>query len=407
MLEFSWTQDGYQSGDISVTARHLFEKNDYIDMGYAKSPDDLVLFTRDDGVLSSMTLKRGQEVFGWSRQVTDGQIESVVTTGAQGASITPHIGHVVVKREIDGSTVRYIERLETWETDVYDSFYVDSGLSFVGARTEVEALVTVGSPNVLVSPVAWSTDFVGGAYLKIYGAEVRNTAGDVVEYLDDYLVWAVRNATTTYVDLYDPNDHAIEIDFKVRHPTETLALAPIPIEEVDEETGFGEMQVWYAHLASDTFTGLDHLEGEEVAVLADAEVAPRVTVSGGQVTIAYPAGRVHIGMPYTAKMETLDLVPQGDPAGESSSRRGINDIAVYVKDTQSLQVGTNIGDLTDAQARDAEPEDAPSSSKTQFIEITPEGTWDDEVRVRVEQSDPIALRVLSVVPSYELGEGQS
>jgi hypothetical protein len=59
--------------------------------------------------------------------------------------------------------------------------------------------------------------------------------------------------------------------------------------------------------AQNVFAGLDHLEGQEVSVLADGAVLPRETVSGGQVELDNSYSTVHIGLPYNSDFKTLPL----------------------------------------------------------------------------------------------------
>jgi hypothetical protein len=63
----------------------------------------------------------------------------------------------------------------------------------------------------------------------------------------------------------------------------------------------------YARLAADTFSGLDHLEGETVSILADGKVQEQQIVVGGEVTIPSSSGLVHVGLPYYSELETLDI----------------------------------------------------------------------------------------------------
>lgn len=56
-----------------------------------------------------------------------------------------------------------------------------------------------------------------------------------------------------------------------------------------------------------TLTGLAHLNDETCAVLADGNVLDQVTVSSGTVTLPSAYGLVHIGLPYNADLETLDV----------------------------------------------------------------------------------------------------
>jgi len=67
----------------------------------------------------------------------------------------------------------------------------------------------------------------------------------------------------------------------------------------------------YSGAPADQFSGLDHLNGEKVAVYADGSVlfdgvsADSPVVVGGVVTLADLYANVHIGLPYTAEIELL------------------------------------------------------------------------------------------------------
>ena len=53
------------------------------------------------------------------------------------------------------------------------------------------------------------------------------------------------------------------------------------------------------------WTGLEHLEGQEIALVADGLVLERTTVSGGQVTLDTPASELMVGLPYTHVIEPM------------------------------------------------------------------------------------------------------
>lgn len=57
---------------------------------------------------------------------------------------------------------------------------------------------------------------------------------------------------------------------------------------------------------STVWTGLDHLEGEEVDVVGDAAYEGRYTVASGQITTATAVTVATIGLPYTNTIEMLD-----------------------------------------------------------------------------------------------------
>ncbi len=92
-----------------------------------------------------------------------------------------------------------------------------------------------------------------------------------------------------------------------------------------------------------TISGLDHLEGREVAVLADNGVQRRKTVTDGGITLDYPAANVHVGLPYEYDLKTLnfDIVTMGTLRNTSSS---VHECIVEVEDTRELLYSASGGE---------------------------------------------------------------
>ena len=78
-----------------------------------------------------------------------------------------------------------------------------------------------------------------------------------------------------------------------------------------------------------TFSGLDHLEGKTVSILADGAVMAQTVVTGGSVTIAEPASKVHIGLPITADLVTLPLYFDVQAYGQGRPKN-INEVFMRV-----------------------------------------------------------------------------
>ncbi|MFN8981955.1 MAG: hypothetical protein ACK5X9_05400 [Alphaproteobacteria bacterium] len=69
-----------------------------------------------------------------------------------------------------------------------------------------------------------------------------------------------------------------------------------------------------------TWSGLAHLNGRQVTVMADGAVRPNVVVAGGAVTLTAPATQVAIGLPFTHEIEPLPadiITPNGSATGPS------------------------------------------------------------------------------------------
>jgi len=90
------------------------------------------------------------------------------------------------------------------------------------------------------------------------------------------------------------------------------------------------------------FAGLDHLEGQVVAVVADDLVLEPQTVAGGQVTLPTPARQVAIGLPYVHTIEPLPVRSISDRIGLDPAYRPIR-IAFRLFETRALRVDTGDG----------------------------------------------------------------
>ena len=57
-----------------------------------------------------------------------------------------------------------------------------------------------------------------------------------------------------------------------------------------------------------TLTGLYHIEGETVSILADGLVLPSQVVNNGEIVLDEAYAVVHVGLPYNADVETVPII---------------------------------------------------------------------------------------------------
>jgi hypothetical protein len=67
-------------------------------------------------------------------------------------------------------------------------------------------------------------------------------------------------------------------------------------------------------------TGLDHLEGETVGILADGSVLPQQVVANGKITLQQPASKIIIGLPYVSDGQTLNI-DTGEPTTQGKRKK--------------------------------------------------------------------------------------
>jgi len=73
------TNTRFVARDITVTSEHLLRRHKILELAYQQEPISTVYGVRSDGQLLAMTYDLGEQVAGWYRIVTQGQIESCAT----------------------------------------------------------------------------------------------------------------------------------------------------------------------------------------------------------------------------------------------------------------------------------------------------------------------------------------
>ena len=115
------------------------------------------------------------------------------------------------------------------------------------------------------------------------------------------------------------------------------------IEQLDDQLMVDSAVRLSAPEPSLTWDGLDHLEGQTVAVIADDRVVEQAVVAGGQITLAQPARQVTIGLPFSHVIEPLPAVlAPGRSVGQAATYRPVR-ITLRLFETQSLRIDTGDG----------------------------------------------------------------
>ncbi len=137
--EVGGQQEKYIGNELSSMSYHLFKGFTIDEMDYADEPDGILWCIRSDGRLLGLTYQREHNVWAWHQHTTplSGEFESVAVISEGGRDVP----YFIVKRTVNSSTVRYIERFEpayNVNTDtVNDVWYVDSGLQYNGVPATV------------------------------------------------------------------------------------------------------------------------------------------------------------------------------------------------------------------------------------------------------------------------------
>jgi hypothetical protein len=173
---------------------------------------------------------------------------------------------------------------------------------------------------------------------------------------------------------------------------------------------FVDSGLTYSGAAATIISGLGHLEGQDVAVLADGNVVRGMTVSGGAITIPSAASKVHVGLPMVATMQTLDL-DFGNVQGLGTVQgrlKSVAELTMRVENTRGVFIGSEDGDRTSARLveykqRSTEAWNEAIQLYTGDISVTPHWDWTDGGNMWIKQFDPLPMTILAVMPDVAIG----
>jgi len=154
-------------------------------------------------------------------------------------------------------------------------------------------------------------------------------------------------------------------------------------------------------------TGLIHLAGREVVVLADGEdlgnmMVEEVTnaqgnVLDGKITLEREASVVHVGLPFKTILETLDIEqPTAEGQTSQGKQQRVHKAVVRLLNSLGLYIGSGPSKLEHWPAPKAQL-DTPPALQSGLKEVLFRGGWTVGARVWLETDRPYPLKVLSII----------
>jgi hypothetical protein len=256
-----------------------------------------------------------------------------------------------------------------------NAFFVDSGLTYNGENTssttvEIQNGTTWG-PGETLTLFASSSIFNYPGTSDV-GDAIVFTSGDGTQYrLTITSVIAVNEATAI-------TDKVIPASLR-NSPT----------------------TVW--SFARNAISGLSHLEGQIVNILADGAVHPQRTITSGAISLDRAYTLIHIGLPIEADLQTLPVAMQVDGALGQGRYKNVNKAWLRVFRSSGIFVGPDPSNLVEAKQRTDEPYGTPPRLKSEEIMVLTTPRWADSGQVYVRQSDPLPLTIVAMTLEIAVG----
>ncbi|MEO4014819.1 hypothetical protein [Pseudomonas rossensis] len=375
---YSLDADGFASDDLTIFSAHLFRGFELTDVAYQKIPDSIVWYVRHDGKLLGLTYLPEQQLVGWHWHDTDGFVESIacIPEGQEDAL------YMVVRRTVGGVQKRYVERMASREVlSIKNAFFVDCGLTYDGDNHDgaknmmLSGGTTWQYPEVVTLTAQGHTPFTVGSVGVNYSLSRR-----VVDENEDSFLESVRVEVVGYTS---PTVVTVKL----------LIVCPESLRNFNGSAWARQAQ---------TISGLAHLEGKTVSILADGSVHPQRVVTNGTVVLQEYAGVAHVGLPYNSDMETLDLELKNANETVLDKKIAVTSLTVVVEESRGIFAGKDKRSLYE-QKTSRDTYEQPLDPLTGQTEIIISNDWQGKGRVFIRQSDPLPLTVLAVIPEVTIG----
>jgi hypothetical protein len=474
-LRYNFYFNIYAGVDVTVLSSHLFQNYNLTQWTWSKEPWKTAWACRSDGKMLAFAYIADQQVQGWTRHDTNGFAVSVASV----PELPTNAVYFVIKRYVLGKKqwAYMVERLDPrlWR-NVEDAWCVDSGLAY--QRYQPVATITasqsnlpgkLGVPQILnqgtnyTAPGAYITDPTGSGAsitLMLTGAGAI-LAGAISGTPQNYTApqITVTDATGTGASIFIPLDQTITFttDVGVFVPghvgdvirmgggiatitqyvssTKVIAALTSPILETVPNDPLNSPAPqgpgnWSIGTPLTSFSGLEHLEGMTVAILADGSVSPNQVVTNGTITLPTPATQVTVGLPYVCQLQSMHAEIPG--AMVQGKRKRVSGVTVRVANTRGLKVGQD-QPIAAVQPNQAElpwnqapnfmteiPDGSNSLRANAAIPlfsgdhyVTTAGDWNttdgqaSPGMVAVMQEYPLPAEILAFVPTLDVGDTDS
>lgn len=385
-LQYDVRTFAYGGKDLTKIATDLFRGRTIVAMAWQRLPHSIVWCVLDNGTMAGLTYVRDDDMWAWHLHTfTNGAVENVCVV-PEGASSTLYL---LIRRTVSGATKRYIERLAARDlidtTFFTDAVFADCSLTYDGRNTGSRTMT-------LTTSAGWTTTDL----LTITASSSYFSPSDVG---NNIVIQQIDSTTGQVADF---------VTVKILAYTSGFQVNGQPLGTVSAWAQNAPTTSWGKAVKS--FSGIDHLEGQSLAVLADGNVVasplkpnlPVVTVTGGAFTLTEPAMVVTAGLPIQMDVETL---PVENAQGETilNKRIAVREATpvfyrsrdgLYGQDAQHLNAWKQ-----PKSSAPGYPDDAVTGPYRVPINGAPQRTG----QVHIRHVDPVPWSISAIIVTGEIG----
>lgn len=298
------------------------------------------------------------------------------------------IGSRIIYVQHQGNIIR--DLAYSYDVDKYTGDDLNLLASHLFEGHKIISMTYQQIPNSIVWCVRDDGLLLGLTYIKeqdIYAWHQHTTAGgkfvsvcNIGGATEDKLYAVIERGGQYYVEIMESRDKSTNV----------------------EDQFFVDSGITYEGEPTDEISGLEHLEGYTVAILADGNVLPQQTVENGKVLLGNKYKKVHVGLPIDAEIKTLPLDFTAQDGTYLSRKKRIATVTLLLKDSRGGLFGMKENELNEFKWRSNEAYGEPISLQTGKFKVTiKSATYDETQQIIIKQPDPLPMTVLSLIPEIE------
>ena len=229
--------------------------------------------------------------------------------------------------------------------------------------------------------IAWHEHLIGGVFGSDAFGHVETVAtvpGDLNE--DDTYVVVKRTiggATKRYIEYFSSFEFGDDV----------------------EDAFFVDSGLTYSGSAATSISGLNHLEGQSVSILANGATHPNKTVSSGAISLDFSVTKAHIGLGFNSTLQTMRIEAGGTEGTAQGKTKRIHEVVLRLFRTVGVKVGSSETELDRIPFRSsAQAMTAAIPLFTGDKEIEFRGGFDTDGFVVIQQDQPLPLTVIGIFP---------
>ena len=298
------------------------------------------------------------------------------------------IGSRIIYVQHQGNIIR--DLAYSYDVDKYTGDDLNLLASHLFEGHKIISMTYQQIPNSIVWCVRDDGLLLGLTYIKeqdIYAWHQHTTAGgkfvsvcNIGGSTEDKLYAVIERGGQYYVEIMESRDKSTNV----------------------EDQFFVDSGITYEGEPTDEISGLEHLEGYTVAILADGNVLPQQTVENGKVFLGNKYKKVHVGLPIDAEIKTLPIDFTAQDGTYLSRKKRIATVTLLLKDSRGGLFGMKENELDEFKWRSNEAYGEPISLQTGKFKVTiKSATYDETQQIIIKQPDPLPMTVLSLIPEIE------